>query len=146
MTIRLRTDPATGKKDIVVSLRSDEDALPIEHEQQHRALVQRLIEGGLVKAEELGQVVVEREEEAGGPRPARVEAPGVDPDLLRAGGGAGRSLRRRGTPAGERPPVLPVAGRGRQALGAGPGGRPAVLLAPEGRRPARPRLGARRLL
>ena len=67
MTIRLRTDPATGKKDIVVSLRSDDDALPLEHEQQHRALVQKLIEGGLVKAEELGQVVVEREEEAGEP-------------------------------------------------------------------------------
>jgi FtsH ternary system domain X3-analog len=63
MTIRLRTDPATGKKDIVVSLRSDDDALPIEHEQQHRALVQKLIEGGLIKAEEMGQVVVEREEE-----------------------------------------------------------------------------------
>ena len=67
LTIRLRTDPATGKKDIVVSLRSDDDALPLEHEQQHRALVQRLIEGGLIKAEELGQVVVEREEEASAP-------------------------------------------------------------------------------
>ncbi len=62
MTIRLRTDPATGKKDIVVSLRSDDDALPHEHEQQHRALVQKLLEGGLVNAEELGKVVVEREE------------------------------------------------------------------------------------
>jgi hypothetical protein len=62
MTIRLRTDPATGKKDIVISLRSDDDALPHEHEQQHRALVQKLIEGGLLKAEELGQVVVDREE------------------------------------------------------------------------------------
>ena len=61
MTIRLRTDPATGKKDIIIDLHSDSDALPHEHEQQHRALVQRLIEGGLVKAEELGQVVVERE-------------------------------------------------------------------------------------
>lgn len=60
MTIRLRTDPATGKKDIVVSLSSDADALPHEHEQQHRALVQKLIEGGLIQAEELGQVVVER--------------------------------------------------------------------------------------
>ena len=37
MTIRLQIDPATGKKNIVVSLRSDEDALPHEHEQQHRA-------------------------------------------------------------------------------------------------------------
>ena len=65
LTIRLRCDPATGKKDIVVSLRSDADALPQEHEQQHRALVEKLIAGGLLKAGELGQVVVEREEREG---------------------------------------------------------------------------------
>ena len=29
MTIRLRCDPATGKNDIIISLRSDEDSLPI---------------------------------------------------------------------------------------------------------------------
>jgi hypothetical protein len=62
MTIRLRCDPATGKKDIIVTLRSDEDALPHEHEQQHRALVDKLIQGGLLKAGELGQIVVEREQ------------------------------------------------------------------------------------
>ncbi len=67
MTIRLRTDPTTGKKDIIIDLKSSEDALPHEHEQHHRALVQRLIEGGLVKAEEVGQVVVEREEAASEP-------------------------------------------------------------------------------
>jgi hypothetical protein len=64
MTIRLQIDPETGKKDIVVSLRSDDDALPHEHEQQHRALVDRLIEGGIVHAGEVGKVIVEREEEA----------------------------------------------------------------------------------
>lgn len=63
MTIRLQCDPATGKKDIVVTLRSDDDALPHEHEQQHRALVDRLVEGGLLKAGEIGRVIVEREEE-----------------------------------------------------------------------------------
>lgn len=62
MTIRLRCDPATGKKDIIVSLHSDEDALPHEHEQQHKALVEKLIHGGLLKANEVGQIVVEREE------------------------------------------------------------------------------------
>ncbi len=62
MTIRLRCDPVTGKKDIVVTLRSDADALPQEHEQQHRALVEKLIQGGLLKATELGQVIVEREQ------------------------------------------------------------------------------------
>jgi hypothetical protein len=70
MTIRLRCDPATGKKDIIISLRSDEDALPHEHEQQHRALVEKLINGGVLKASELGQIVVEREEDEGEATPA----------------------------------------------------------------------------
>ncbi len=70
MTIRLRCDPVTGKKDIIVSLRSDEDALPHEHEQRHRALVDKLIQGGIVKAGELGQIIVEREEEEGAATPS----------------------------------------------------------------------------
>ena len=65
MTIRLRCDPVTGKKDIIIDLKSDADALPIEHEQQHKALVEKLIHGGLLKPGELGQVVVEREQPAG---------------------------------------------------------------------------------
>jgi hypothetical protein len=63
MTIRLQRDPTTGKQNIIVSLRSDEDALPHEHEQRHRALVDKLIEGGLLKAGEVGKVIVERGEE-----------------------------------------------------------------------------------
>jgi hypothetical protein len=62
MTIRLQNDPVTGKRNIIVSLRSDDDALPHEHEQQHRALVEKLIEGGVLKASEVGQIIVEREE------------------------------------------------------------------------------------
>jgi hypothetical protein len=65
MTIRLVTDPQTGKKDIVVDLRSDADSLPHEHEQLHRRLVEQLVAGGLVKASEVGQVIIEREEETG---------------------------------------------------------------------------------
>ncbi|MDP6447790.1 MAG: hypothetical protein QGG36_18265 [Pirellulaceae bacterium] len=63
MTIRLRIDPVTGKKDIVITLSSDADSLPHEHEQQHRELVDKVIEGGLVAAAEIGKVIVEREEE-----------------------------------------------------------------------------------
>jgi hypothetical protein len=70
VTIRLRCDPATGKKDIIISMRSDADALPHEHEQQHRAIVEKVLQGGLVKASELGQVIVEREEEQGEAAPA----------------------------------------------------------------------------
>jgi tryptophanase len=62
VTIRLRIDPATGKKDIIISMESDDDALPHEHEQQHKAIVNKLLEGGVVKAAEVGQIVVEREE------------------------------------------------------------------------------------
>lgn len=86
MTIRLRTDPATGKKDIIIDLRSDADALPHEHEQAHRALVQRLIEGGLVKAEELGQVVVEREQPAGKPSEPVSEKPAEERRTQAEGG------------------------------------------------------------
>jgi hypothetical protein len=64
MTIRLRCDPATGKKDIIVSLRSDADALPHEHDQLHRQLVEKLIQGGLVGPSEVGQIIVEREQPA----------------------------------------------------------------------------------
>ena len=76
MTIRLEIDPATNKKNIIVSLSSDADALPQEHEQQHRALVEKLIQGGVLKASELGKVVVERAEEEREPA-APVKTPEV---------------------------------------------------------------------
>lgn len=63
MTIRLRVNPETGKKDIIVSLHSDDDSLPHEHEQMHRKLVEKLISGGLIEASETGNVVIERLEE-----------------------------------------------------------------------------------
>jgi hypothetical protein len=76
MTIRFLPDPQTGKKNIIITLRSDEDALPHEHEQQHRVLVEKLINKGLVKAEELGEVVVTREEEQAQPAaPASTDEP-----------------------------------------------------------------------
>jgi hypothetical protein len=63
MTIRLRVNPATGKKDIIISLSGDADALPHEHEEQHKALVEKLIEGGTLKASEAGKISVVREED-----------------------------------------------------------------------------------
>jgi hypothetical protein len=69
MTIRLVFDPSTGKRNIIVGLRSDEDAMPHEHEEQHRLLVNKLIEGGLVKAGEVGRIIVEREATEGDSKP-----------------------------------------------------------------------------
>jgi len=61
MTIRLQYDPATGRRDVVVKLHSEADTLPVEHEQLHRALVDRLIEGGLLRSGEAGRLIVERD-------------------------------------------------------------------------------------
>lgn len=63
MTIRLHSDPETGKKDIIVSLEKDAELLPHEHETLHRELLERLIEGGVLTAGEAGQFVVQREPE-----------------------------------------------------------------------------------
>ncbi len=56
LTIRLRRDPDTGKQDIVITLRSDDDALPHEHEQAHRDFVEKII-----GKDKVGKVIVERE-------------------------------------------------------------------------------------
>ena len=66
LTIRLRVDPATGKKDVLIDYSSDEDALPMEHEDAHKRLVDQLIAGGTLKAADLGKIVVTREGEAAG--------------------------------------------------------------------------------
>jgi hypothetical protein len=77
MTIQLKVDPATGKKDIIIALRGDDDSLPHEHEQQHKALVEKLIGGGLLAASEVGKIVVERLAEERDPA-APVSNPGQE--------------------------------------------------------------------
>ena len=62
MIIMLRRDPNTGKQNIIVKLDSDPDALPIEHEQLHRRLVEKLVGKGL-DPEDMGELIVERESE-----------------------------------------------------------------------------------
>lgn len=60
MQIILKRDPASGKQNIWVKLESDPDAIPIEHEQLHRSLVQKLIGVGL-DPDDLGELIVDRE-------------------------------------------------------------------------------------
>ncbi|WP_106091513.1 hypothetical protein [Enhygromyxa salina] len=64
LNIRLLIDPETGKKNLIIEYESDSDMLPIEHEDEHRRLINELVEGGVVKAEDLGKVIVKREREA----------------------------------------------------------------------------------
>lgn len=58
VTIRLEVDPTSRRRTVVVSYASDSDALPHEHEEEHRALVKKLFEGGLLSEDD--HVRVER--------------------------------------------------------------------------------------
>ena len=60
LILRLRVDPATGKRELVIDYTSDADALPIEHEDAHRQLADRVVDGGLRS----GKVEVSRASEA----------------------------------------------------------------------------------
>ena len=59
-TIRLVFNLTTGKKDIYIELQSDADSLPIEHEQDHRHLVEKLLGQGILQANEVGDLHVNR--------------------------------------------------------------------------------------
>jgi hypothetical protein len=50
LILRLRVDPATGKRELVIDYTSDADALPVEHEDAHRQLAGQVVEGGLRSA------------------------------------------------------------------------------------------------
>lgn len=47
LTLRLRVDPVSGRREVVVDYTSDADALPLEHEEEHRRLAGKVVEGGL---------------------------------------------------------------------------------------------------
>lgn len=74
LLILLRRDPQTGKQNIIVKLDSDPDALPIEHEQLHRRLIEKLVGKGL-NPEDLGEIIIEREAEQAPAAPAANEQP-----------------------------------------------------------------------
>lgn len=73
MIIMLRRDPKTGKQNVIVKLDSDPDALPVEHEQMHRAKVEQLL-GKSIDPEDLGEIIIQRDGEAAPADP--VSAPG----------------------------------------------------------------------
>jgi hypothetical protein len=60
MTIKLRVNPGTGRPEVLVDLESDADALPYEHEELHRRVVQRLLEAGLLPDGDAPNVVIRR--------------------------------------------------------------------------------------
>lgn len=74
LIVRLLVDPTTGKKHVIVKYLSDTDALPLEHEQDHRRLVDQLIAGGALKQHELGEIIVERLDEGAEAMPEAQDA------------------------------------------------------------------------
>jgi len=58
-TLKLTIDPATGRRTVTIAYASDEDALPHEHEEAHRALVEKIFERGLAAPGD--EIVIGRE-------------------------------------------------------------------------------------
>lgn len=79
MIIMLRRDPNTGKQNIIIKLDSEPDALPHEHEQMHRSLVEKLTG---IKPEDMGEVIIVREPDA---EPAQPSAAPDEPQKQKAG-------------------------------------------------------------
>lgn len=59
-TIRLVYNLQSGRHDIYVDYDSEADALPFEHEDAHRELIQQLIGASALGEDDLGEVVVSR--------------------------------------------------------------------------------------
>ncbi|MEZ4452210.1 MAG: hypothetical protein R3B09_22280 [Nannocystaceae bacterium] len=78
VTIRLRHNPRTGEREVVIHYESDTDALPHEHERDHRALAEQLLGqplDQLLGAASVDRVVVERAPKAGAEAQPEAEAP-----------------------------------------------------------------------
>jgi hypothetical protein len=75
LTLRLRVDPVTGRREVVIDYSSDSDALPFEHEEEHRQLAEKVINGGLKNP----KVEISREEEAPVTTEPGVEQPTATP-------------------------------------------------------------------
>ena len=80
LVLRLRVDPITGRREVVIDYSSDADALPIEHEEEHRRLAGKVVDGGLGNE----KVEVTREAEAPATEaPAETGAPVAQPTPTR---------------------------------------------------------------
>jgi hypothetical protein len=73
LVLRIRVDATTGKRELVIDYASDADALPMEHEEEHRRLAGRVVDGGLGN----GKVAVTRAAEA----PATESPAGTNPTV-----------------------------------------------------------------
>lgn len=72
ITIKLRANKETGKKDIVLEYESEEDMTGWEHEKRHKRILEDLIGKGVLEEGEFGEVIrvrpgARQDETAGSP-------------------------------------------------------------------------------
>lgn len=60
VTIRMISNPVTGKRDIYIEYESEDDALPHEHEKEHRGIIEQLLGKGILQPDDVGQIKVGR--------------------------------------------------------------------------------------
>lgn len=58
--VKMVFNKKTGKKDILIDYDGDESSLPIEHEREHRQIVEHLLGKGVLRPEDVGNVSVAR--------------------------------------------------------------------------------------
>jgi len=74
ITIRLRYNLETGKKDIYVDFESEGDLLPYEHEEEHREIIEQLLGQGILTPDEVGEVKVGRVQPNSAPTERQAES------------------------------------------------------------------------
>ena len=77
--IKFRFDIETGQKEILVEYEADPDAMPYEHEQRHREIVEALVGKGVIGEDEAERVKVERVEPTAAPREQQGPQTGAEP-------------------------------------------------------------------
>ena len=60
LTIRLVSNPQTGKRDIFIDYESEDDALPFEHESDHSDILEQLLGQGILDEDDVGSIKVGR--------------------------------------------------------------------------------------
>jgi len=50
----------SGRTDLTIDYASDASTMPHEHEERHEEIVEQLIEGGVIRREDIGNIEVKR--------------------------------------------------------------------------------------
>ena len=60
VTLTLKRNKETNKQDLFIDYESEGDALPFEHEEDHKRLVQKILENTDLDPSEIGNIHVDR--------------------------------------------------------------------------------------